>query len=177
MLIRILSDNPGKTFTRNIDEKFVTTVRDLLRHGRDTSVKQILMETLDTFQRQKVDDEGVKPLVEMWKKEHEKIMKTYVLSLLPFKIYTNLNRVHQVLATQLAPNLMHILKTTSPEVTTAADSLSHMNYPLGSKKLELLLSYYLKRSSLHHLPRLYIMISSVSLQTDVCQLVEAYNLT
>jgi len=78
MLIRILSDNPGKTFTRNIDEKFVTVVRDLLRNGRDPSVKQILMETLDTFSRQKADDEGLAQLIEMWKKEHEKIVKVHV---------------------------------------------------------------------------------------------------
>ena len=40
--------------------------------GRDPSVKQILMETLDTFQREKQDDEGLAMVNEMWKKEHEK---------------------------------------------------------------------------------------------------------
>lgn len=78
MLIRILADNPGRTFTRNIDEKFVTTVKDLLRNGRDPSVKQILMETLDTFQRLKADDEGLTLLNEMWKKEHERMVKIHV---------------------------------------------------------------------------------------------------
>merc|ERR1712230_36106 len=34
MLIRILADNPGKTFTRNIDAKFVQVVKELLRMGR-----------------------------------------------------------------------------------------------------------------------------------------------
>ncbi|PMD33530.1 hypothetical protein L207DRAFT_571652 [Hyaloscypha variabilis F] len=75
MLIRILADNPGRTFTRNMDAKFVQTVKELLRVGRDPSVKQILMETLDTFQRTKADDEGLALLNEMWKKEQEKMAK------------------------------------------------------------------------------------------------------
>lgn len=78
MLIRILADNPGKTFTRNMDAKFVETVKELLRVGRDPSVKQILMETLDTFQREKADDEGLAKLNEMWKKEHERMVKIHV---------------------------------------------------------------------------------------------------
>lgn len=78
MLIRILADNPGKTFTRNVDTKFVETVKELLRVGRDPSVKQILMETLDTFQRDKADDEGLFKLNEMWKKEHERMIKIHV---------------------------------------------------------------------------------------------------
>ncbi|EMR88632.1 hypothetical protein ACHAQE_006559 [Botrytis cinerea] len=75
MLIRILTDNPGMTFTRNIDAKFVQTVKELLRTGRDPSVKQILMETLITFTRDKANDETLAPLIEMWKKEQEKMMK------------------------------------------------------------------------------------------------------
>lgn len=78
MLIRILADNPGKTFTRNVDEKFVTTVQNLLRNGRDPSVKQILMETLDTFARQKADDEGLAHLNAMWKTEHERMIQIHV---------------------------------------------------------------------------------------------------
>ncbi|CZR51393.1 uncharacterized protein PAC_01268 [Phialocephala subalpina] len=77
MLIRILADNPGKTFTRNMDAKFVETIKELLRAGRDPSVKQILMETLDTFQRDKADDEGLAKLNEMWKKEHERMVKIH----------------------------------------------------------------------------------------------------
>ncbi|KAF7915169.1 uncharacterized protein EAE98_011254 [Botrytis deweyae] len=75
MLIRILTDNPGMTFTRNMDAKFVQTVKELLRTGRDPSVKQILMETLITFTRDKADDETLAPLIEMWKKEQEKMTK------------------------------------------------------------------------------------------------------
>jgi hypothetical protein len=78
MLIRILADNPGRTFTRNIDVKFVTTIKELLRAGRDPSVKQILMETLDNFVRDKAHDEGLALLNEMWKKEHERMVKTHV---------------------------------------------------------------------------------------------------
>lgn len=77
MLIRILADNPGKTFTRNLDAKFVQTVKELLRVGRDPSVKQILMETLDTFGNTKADDEGLAQLNEMWKKEHDRMVKIH----------------------------------------------------------------------------------------------------
>ena len=73
MLIRILADNPGKTFTRNIDSKFVITVKELLRDGRDMSVQQILRETLDTFEMQKPNDETLKPLIAMWQKEKSKM--------------------------------------------------------------------------------------------------------
>ncbi|KAA8569016.1 hypothetical protein EYC84_000689 [Monilinia fructicola] len=75
MLIRILTDNPGKTFTRNMDPKFVQTVKELLRTGRDPSVKQILMETLGTFATEKADDETLAPLIEMWRKEQEKMVR------------------------------------------------------------------------------------------------------
>ncbi|ESZ90693.1 hypothetical protein SBOR_8919 [Sclerotinia borealis F-4128] len=75
MLIRILADNPGKTFTRNMDAKFVQTVKELLKNGRDPSVKQILMETLVGFTINKADDETLAPLFEMWKKEQEKMAK------------------------------------------------------------------------------------------------------
>lgn len=78
MLIRILSDNPGRTFTRNIDAKFVQVVKELLRVGRDPSVKQILMETLDTFKREKTGDEGLALLIEMWNKEQGKMVKLHV---------------------------------------------------------------------------------------------------
>lgn len=72
MLVRILADNPGKSFTRNLDAKFVATVKELLRDGRDMSVQQILRETLDSFELQKADDETLAPLREMWKKEKQK---------------------------------------------------------------------------------------------------------
>ena len=75
MLMRILADNPGKSFTRNIDSKFVSTVKELLRDGRDMSVQQILRETLDNFLTNKANDETLTALQDMWRKERVKITK------------------------------------------------------------------------------------------------------
>ncbi|KAL9018384.1 MAG: hypothetical protein Q9185_004291 [Variospora sp. 1 TL-2023] len=75
MLVRILTDNPGKSFTINLDTKFASTVKELLRAGRDMSVQQILRETLDSFEASKADDETLAPLREMWKKEKLKWSK------------------------------------------------------------------------------------------------------
>ena len=75
MLVRILADNPGKSFTRNIDSKFVSVVKDLLLDGRDMSVQQILRETLDNFEQTRTNDETLKALIDMWKKEKEKLAK------------------------------------------------------------------------------------------------------
>ena len=72
MLVRILAENPGQSFTRNLDTKFVITTKDLLRDGRDMNVQQILRETLDAFETQKPGDETLKPLVAMWQKEKTK---------------------------------------------------------------------------------------------------------
>ena len=69
MLVRILSDNPGKSFTKNIDNKFVSAVKDLLRNGRDMSVQQILRETLENFEQSKQNDETLAGLIAMWRKE------------------------------------------------------------------------------------------------------------
>lgn len=80
MLLRILADNPGPGFTRYLDKKFVETAKELLRNGRDAGVRQILMESLDTFENAKGHDEGLAPLVDMWKKEKEKAYKAYGVS-------------------------------------------------------------------------------------------------
>ncbi|KAJ3466816.1 hypothetical protein FSOLCH5_004721 [Fusarium solani] len=77
MLMRILTDNPGSTFTRNFDQKFADTTRALLRGVRDPSVRQILMETLDDFERTRMDDENLVILVTMWKKEKERAYKDF----------------------------------------------------------------------------------------------------
>jgi lipoate-protein ligase A len=76
MLVRILADNPGKSFTKNLDAKFVATVKELLRDGRDMSVQQILRETLESFETQKSNDENLAPLTEMWKKEKQRLEKS-----------------------------------------------------------------------------------------------------
>ncbi|PCH00078.1 GAT [Penicillium occitanis (nom. inval.)] len=75
MLIRILSENPGHTFTRNFDTKFVGTVKELLREGRDMSAQQMLREVLEMFETQKSWDEDLAGLIAMWKKEKEKVGK------------------------------------------------------------------------------------------------------
>jgi hypothetical protein len=77
MLMRILADNPGQTFTRNFDKKFVEASKELLKTGRDPSVRQMLMETLDAFEQTKSYDEGLGLLIEMWKKERDKAYKNY----------------------------------------------------------------------------------------------------
>ncbi|KFY44319.1 hypothetical protein V494_01549 [Pseudogymnoascus sp. VKM F-4513 (FW-928)] len=75
MLIRILSDNPGPTFTKNIDKKFVDAVKELSRTCRDPSVQQLLSDTLNNFLRDKAEDANMALLLEMWKKEKVKIEK------------------------------------------------------------------------------------------------------
>jgi len=85
MLLRILSDNPGRTFTRNLGEaKFVAAVKELLKHGREPSVRQILVETLEHFDEKVrvgeeveggVEVEGLKGLVEVWAKERKNMTK------------------------------------------------------------------------------------------------------
>lgn len=73
MLMRILTDNPARAFTQNVDTRFISTVKDLLREGRDTSVQQIMRETLDYFEAEKIqNNDTLTPLVEMWRKEKGK---------------------------------------------------------------------------------------------------------
>lgn len=76
MLIRILVDNPGHTFTRNIDAKFVATVKDLLRQARDPSVQGFLRQTLDNLEMQRGWDEDLAPLLQMWAREKSKLRRT-----------------------------------------------------------------------------------------------------
>ncbi|GAB1200233.1 hypothetical protein APSETT444_009603 [Aspergillus pseudonomiae] len=76
MLIRILVDNPGHTFTRNIDAKFVATVKDLLRQTRDSNVQGFLRQTLDALEMQRGWDEDLAPLLQMWTREKTKLKRT-----------------------------------------------------------------------------------------------------
>lgn len=69
MLVRILSDNPGPTFTRCFDQSFVKTVKELLRGCKDHGTQQILREALDSMEVNKAYDEGVQGLIAMWRKE------------------------------------------------------------------------------------------------------------
>lgn len=77
MLLRILTQNPGQTFTRHLDQKFSETAKGLLRGGKDPNVRQMLMETLDEFEHTRVYDENLAPLIQMWQKEKGKIMREY----------------------------------------------------------------------------------------------------
>lgn len=69
MLTRILTDNPGRIFTQNFDKEFIATVKKLLRDGKDSSVQQILRETLDYFEVKSNENDSLMPLIEMWRKE------------------------------------------------------------------------------------------------------------
>ncbi|KAF2827831.1 hypothetical protein CC86DRAFT_404873 [Ophiobolus disseminans] len=69
MLIRILADNPGPSFTKNLDKQFADTCKHLLRNGHDPSVSQILRESLDSMEREKAYDTNLNTLFAMWKKE------------------------------------------------------------------------------------------------------------
>ncbi len=77
MLVRILSDNPGPTFTRNLDAKFAATFKDLLRTALDPSLLQLARETLDALATDKEADEGCAPVREMWLREKAKMTKAY----------------------------------------------------------------------------------------------------
>ncbi|KKO97831.1 hypothetical protein THAR02_10071 [Trichoderma harzianum] len=77
MLMRILADNPGETFTRNLDTKFVDTTRALLKGTKDNSVRQILMDTLDDFERTKFYDENLTLIITLWQEEKEKAIKQH----------------------------------------------------------------------------------------------------
>jgi hypothetical protein len=69
MLIRILTDNPGPSFTKNLDSKFAQTMKELLRNSRDQSVQQIARETLSALYQEKAYDTNLATLFAMWTKE------------------------------------------------------------------------------------------------------------
>lgn len=69
MLIRILADNPGPSFTKNLDKTFADTVKHLLRNTQDPSVRQIMKETLEALEREKAYDTNLSALFAMWRKE------------------------------------------------------------------------------------------------------------
>jgi len=67
MLIRILTQNPGRSFTRHIDDKFVQTVLLLSKDGKDPSVQQILTETLNALESESAHDENIGHLLDRWR--------------------------------------------------------------------------------------------------------------
>jgi hypothetical protein len=76
MLIRILVDHPGASFTRNFDAKFVNTIKTFLREGRDVNAQAMLRETLHAFEVQRQWDESLKELLAMWRRENERSKKS-----------------------------------------------------------------------------------------------------
>ncbi|KAJ5082696.1 hypothetical protein N7532_011739 [Penicillium argentinense] len=72
MLMRILTDNPGHTFTKNFDSKFVTVIKELLRYGRDWHVQHYLRQFLTGLETARSMDEDLQPLLAMWAKEKVK---------------------------------------------------------------------------------------------------------
>ncbi|KAH8131558.1 hypothetical protein FP744_10001999 [Trichoderma asperellum] len=77
MLMRILADNPGETFTRSMDAKFVDTARALLKGTKDSNVRQILMDTLEEFERAKFYDTNLTLIISMWQEEKEKAVEKH----------------------------------------------------------------------------------------------------
>lgn len=77
MLMRILADNPGETFTRNMDAKFVDTARALLKGTKDNNVRQILMDTLEEFERAKFYDTNLTFIISMWQEEKDKAVEKH----------------------------------------------------------------------------------------------------
>ncbi|KAJ5167200.1 uncharacterized protein N7482_005981 [Penicillium canariense] len=78
MLMRILADNPGHTFTRNFDSKFCTTIKELLRHGRDWHVQHYLRQYLAQLEANRHWDEDLQLLLQMWAKEKTKGERSFV---------------------------------------------------------------------------------------------------
>lgn len=84
MLIRILSDNPGASFTKNIDQKFSNTMKTLLRESRDQSVQQIARETLSALYMEKAYDTNLSSLFAMWTKEQPGQLRPRQMNAPPF---------------------------------------------------------------------------------------------
>lgn len=77
MLLRILAEHPGETFTRNIDAKFVDAARALLKGTKDNNVRQILMDTLEEFERAKFYDTNLTLIISMWQEEKDKAVEKH----------------------------------------------------------------------------------------------------
>lgn len=70
--MRILADNPGHSFTCNLDSKFAAVIKDLLRYGRDWNVQHYLREYLSHLETNRHNDQDLQPLLQMWAKEKTK---------------------------------------------------------------------------------------------------------
>ncbi|PGG97348.1 hypothetical protein GX51_07382 [Blastomyces parvus] len=124
MLVRILVDNPGPTFTRNFDAKFVSIIKDMLREGRDMSVQQILRETLEFLAVQKSHDTNLAPLAEMWKKEKAKFEKAMGVSAGPWVQPFNPGQRDDYFARQHRPRGLPSLEELTARIAEANTSAS-----------------------------------------------------
>jgi hypothetical protein len=125
MLIRILSDNPGPSFTRNLDPKFANTVKNLLRDGRDMGVQQLLRETLESLAIEKASDPNLVPLLEMWKKEKDKVERQLKVSIaiqIPSALHIFLcSYVLMCHWDNSRPHPLHTHRSSSSRTTTPAN--------------------------------------------------------
>lgn len=78
MLMRILADNPGHSFTRNFDSKFCTTIKELLRNGRDWHVQHYLRQYLAQLEATRHWDDDLQLLLQVWAKEKAKGGRSFV---------------------------------------------------------------------------------------------------
>lgn len=78
MIMRILAENPGNSFTRHLDSKFTAVIKDLLRYGRNWHVQQYLRQFLDTLEANRRNDQDLQPLLQMWAKEKTKGDRSFV---------------------------------------------------------------------------------------------------
>ncbi|OJD16293.1 hypothetical protein ACJ73_08894, partial [Blastomyces percursus] len=124
MLIRILVDNPGTTFTCNFDAKFVSMIKDMLREGRDMSVQQILRETLEFLSVQKSYDTNLAPLSEMWKREKAKFEKAMGVSAGPWVQPYNPGQRDDYFARQHRPRGLPPLEELTARIAEANTSAS-----------------------------------------------------
>lgn len=78
MLMRILVDNPGHSFTRHFDSKFCTTIKELLRNGRDWHVQHYLRQYLAQLEANRYSDDDLQLLLQVWAKEKAKGGSSFV---------------------------------------------------------------------------------------------------
>jgi hypothetical protein len=148
-----------------------------LRNGRDPSVKQILMETLDTFARQKANDEGLAHLNAMWKQEHERMIQIHVCfqAIVTSALLLTVHRVRVLDGNNL--DSTHDHRTTSREIIPIDAFQTPKSSHHASRKRERPRNYCRKLSSQLRPPNFSKMSSSGSLQIAVSQLVAVYKHT
>ncbi|KAJ5490967.1 hypothetical protein N7539_002534 [Penicillium diatomitis] len=78
MLMRILGDNPGHSFTINFDEKFCNVIKDQLRNGRDWYVRHYLCEYLAHLEATRYQDDDLQMLLQVWAKIKAKSPREFV---------------------------------------------------------------------------------------------------